>query len=282
MNFDIRANRVSLKLPRRPVSGTGAMLVVLTLAGVACGPKNAQIPQIGELEADRVLFDRGSAALDEGDWRPARQYFVEIRDNYPQSQYRAAARLGIGETYEQEGTYEGYVRALAEFQDFLSLYPTHPRAAFAQYKVGMVHFHQMRRAERDQSSTLDAVREFENFLSTYPNAQELLPEVQSRLREALDRLSAHDFTVGHFYYRFGMFAGAISRFRQIVDEDPDYTRRDEVFFYLAESLAGRGEVTEAIPYFARILDEFDSSEYAADAQVRISDLEAQRETAQDR
>ncbi|MEE2637784.1 MAG: outer membrane protein assembly factor BamD [Acidobacteriota bacterium] len=282
MNFDIRANRVSPSLLRRTVLGAKALLVALILVGISCGPQNAELPQIGELEADRLLYDRGSTALEEGDWRRSRQYFVEIRDNYPQSQYRAAARIGIGETYEQEGTLEAYVRALAEFQDFLSLYPTHPRAAFAQYKLAMVHFHQMRRAERDQSSTMAAVREFENFLSLYPTDQELVPEVRARLREARDRLSAHDFAVGHFYYRFRMFAGAISRFRQIVDEDPGYTQRDEVFFYLGESLAGRGEVTEAIPYFARVLDEFDSSAYTEDAQTRISELEAERDAEQDR
>ena len=249
--------------------------LLLAIAVIGCSTPRADIPAIGEVEADRLLFERGSAALDEGDWRRARQYFVEIRDNYPQSQFRAAARLGIGESYEQEGSTEAYVRALAEFQDFLSLYPTHPRAAFAQYKFAMVHFHQMRRAERDQSETVNAIREFENFLDRYPTDQEWTPEVRERLREARDRLSSHDFTVGHFYYRVKFYPGAVNRFRQILDSDPDYSQRDEVYFYLGESLADARQVSEAIPYFARILEEFEASEYAEDARGRISELEAE-------
>lgn len=254
-----------------PTAGL-AVLIAITAAG--CMSPRADIPAIGEVEADRLLFERGAAALDEGDWRRARQYFVEIRDNYPQSQYRAPARLGIGESYEQEGSTEAYVRALAEFQDFLSLYPTHPRAPFAQYKLGMVHFHQMRRAERDQTETRNAIREFENFLDRYPTDAEWTSTVQARLREARDRLSEHDFTVGHFYYRAKFYPGAVNRFRQILDNDPEYSKRDEVYFYLGESYAVGQAIAEAIPYFARILEEFEASEFADEARVRISELEA--------
>ncbi len=257
----------------RPWSSAGlAVLLAITAAG--CTSPRADIPAIGEVEADRLLFERGAAALDEGDWRRARQYFVEIRDNYPQSQYRAPARLGIGESYEQEGSTEAYVRALAEFQDFLSLYPTHPRAPFAQYKLGMVHFHQMRRAERDQTETRNAIREFENFLDRYPTDPEWTSTVRERLREARDRLSEHDFTVGQFYYRAKFYPGAVNRFRQILDNDPEYSKRDEVYFYLGESYAVGQAIAEAIPYFARILEEFEASEYADEARVRISELEA--------
>ncbi len=270
----IRRSHPSLKTPGGPGWRAG-LLVLLAIAATGCSTPRAEIPAFGDQEADRLLFERGSAALDEGDWRRARQYFVEIRDNYPQSQFRAPARLGIGETYEQEGSTEAYVRALAEFQDFLSLYPTHPRAGFAQYKVGMVHFHQMRRAERDQSETMNAIREFENFIDRYPTDQELMSEVRERLREARDRLGAHDFSVGQFYYRAKFYPGAVNRFRQILDDYPNYSKRDEVYFYLGLTLADARQVAEAIPYFARVLEEFDASEYADEARTRITELEAE-------
>lgn len=249
---------------------TGWLLAATT---VACGGgfERPELPS-GEIEADRLVFERGTAALEEGHWREARTYFVTIRDNYPQSQYRAEARLSIGDTYEGEGTTEAYVQALAEYEDFLSLYPIHPRAAYAQYKVGLVHFHQMRRAERDQTETRNAVQEFETFITLYPD-HELMQEARQRLREARDRLSEHDFIVGHYYYRIKNIDGAISRFRQILNDDPAYTRRDEIYFYLAEALVRRNQTVEAIPYFARLLDEFDASEYAEQARTRIVELE---------
>ena len=141
---------------------------------------------------------------------------------------------------------------------------------------GLVHFQQMRRAERDQTETISAVEAFQTFIATYPD-HELMPVVLARLRDARDRLSDHDFIVGHFYHRVKNYAGAISRFRQILDGDPAYTRRDQVYFYLAESLAFTSQQVEAVPYFARLLDEFETSEFAEQARVRIAELEAGKE-----
>ena len=268
---------------RAPVRRPGPRMWRLGLSGcllaataLACGGRSADIPA-PQLEADRVLYERGTTALEEGDWRRARVYFVQIRDNYPQSPHRPDSRLAIADTYEGEGTLDAYVRALDEFQDFLTLYPEHPRAPYAQYKIGMVHFHQMRRAERDQTETISAIQEFETFIRRFPPDHALMPEVRQRLRDAHDRLSGHDFVVGRFYYRFKNYAGAVSRFRQILDSDPGYTRRDEVYFYMAESLAARGNVADGISYFARILDEFETSEYAELATTRIEELEAVQE-----
>ena len=246
---------------------------LLAATALACGGRSAEIPT-PQLEGDSILFERGGEALAENDWSRAREYFVQIRDNYPQSQHRADARLAVGDTYEGEGTAEAYVRALDEFRDFLSLYPTHARAGYAQYKIGLVHFHQMKRAERDQTETLNAIVEFERFVTSYPPDHPLMAEVLQRLRQARDRLSEHDYTVGYFYYRFKNYVGAISRFREILDTDPGYARRDQVYFHLAESFASVNRTAEAIPYFARVLEEFDASEYAERASIRIEELEA--------
>ena len=54
----------------------------------------------------------------------------------PQSPYRPDAKLGIGDTYLGEGTREALVLAINEFREFLSFYPTNPRADYAQYKLG--------------------------------------------------------------------------------------------------------------------------------------------------
>jgi len=253
--------------------GPGVVAVAVTLITAACGGGDAQIP-VPQLEADRILFERGTEAMEDENWATAREYFVQIRDNYPQSPFRADARLFIGDSYEGEGSAESYVQALNEFQDFLNLYPTHPRAAYAQFKVGMVHYHQMRRAERDQTETLSAIREFEAFQAQYPADHELMPQVLERAREARDRLGHHHFLVGQFYHRFGSWAGAISRFREIVDNDPEYSERGAVFFFLADSLASVGETAEAIPYFARVVEEFAESEYADEAREKLAALEA--------
>ena len=259
--------------------GCGLPAVCLLLSGAvamsACGNRQADLPPLTEADADGILFERGSQALDEGSWSTAREYFVQIRDNYPQSPLRARSRLGIVESYEGEGTDIAYLSALNELREFLRLYPpTHELAPEAQFKVGMVYFNQMRRPERDQSETRSAITELETFVELYAEFADpqLLVDARERLREARDRLSDSNYLVGRFYYRLRYYPGAIDRFREILDEDPGYTRRDAVYFHLADALATVGRGPEALPLFERLVTEFPATEFLVDANLRIEEL----------
>ena len=210
--------------------------------------------------------------MDEGDWTRAREYFRQLRDNYPQSPLRAEARLGFSDTLAEEGTLESYFEAVTEYRDFLALYPTHPRADYAQYKLAMIYFNQMRRPERDQTETENAISELERFVELYPTSDQLLGEVRSRLREARDRLSESNFIVGRFYYRSKWYPGAIDRFEMILSEDPGYTGRDIVYFHLADSLRHTDRIEEALPLFERLVEEFPETEFLEEAAERIAEL----------
>jgi outer membrane protein assembly factor BamD len=248
------------------------LLFALGLSACASSGRGGVPP--GTPEPDRYLFERGSEALKEERWLTAREYLRQLNETYTQSPYRPEAKLGIGDTYLGEGTAEGIVMAINEFQEFLSFYPTNPRADYAQYKLGMAHFRQMRAAQRDQTETRAAVRDFEVFVERYPNSA-LMPEVQDRLREARDRLSEADFNVGLFYYRQRWYPGAIDRLTAVIKDNPPYTRRDAVYFYLGESLIKMGRQAEALPYFERLVAEFETSEHLAEAQKRAAELKVQ-------
>ena len=252
-------------------TGLGTALVTIGVGLSACGGNEPEITPITN-EADIILFDRGSDALAEGDWARAREYFEQIRDNYPQSQLRADARIHIIESYEGEANDIAYASALTELREFLRLYtPTHELAPLAQFKVGLVYFNQMRRPERDQSETRAAVQEFETFMAQYADTAdaELLGEARAKLREARDRLSDSSFIVGRFYYRNKYYAGAIDRFRAILDDDPGYTRRDVIYYHLADSLASTDRAVEALPMFERLVGEYPETEYLEEASQRI-------------
>ncbi|MGH9345999.1 MAG: outer membrane protein assembly factor BamD [Vicinamibacterales bacterium] len=248
-----------------------ALVLAALIAG--CAPKQSTIPP-GTAQPDKYLFDRGQEELNKRNWLNAREYFRQIVDNYPQSPLRPEAKLGVGDTYLGEGTTEALVLAANEFREFLTFYPTNARADYAQYKLAQSHVKQMRAAERDQTETKEAIREFEVFFERYPNSP-LMPEVKQQWREARDRLSEASYRVGLFYYRSRWYPGAIDRFREVLKEDPGYSGRDALYYYLAESLARTDKKAEAIPYFERLLKEFERSDYRADALKRLEELKTQ-------
>jgi outer membrane protein assembly factor BamD len=262
--------------------GHGRLIAVaFALAGAAaCASGNARrgVPP-GTAQPDKFLFDRGTVELNAKHWVTAREFFKQVTETYTQSPLRPDAKLAIGDTYMGEGTSEALVLGINEFQEFLSFYPTHTRADYAQYKIGMAHLKQMRAPERDQTETRSTIREFENFVSRYPGSS-LLPEVRAKLREARDRLSESEFLVGRFYYRINWFPGAIVRLQAILKQDADFTGRDGVYFYLAESLIKAKREAEALPYFEKLIDEFQRSEYLEDAHKRVAGLKMQAQVKQ--
>jgi outer membrane protein assembly factor BamD len=254
-----------------------ALFSALLAAGACGGNRNetpATIPN-----PDRFLYDRALASLKDEKWLDAREYFRQVVDNYPQSPLRPDAKLGIGDSYLGEDTGESLVLAANEYREFLTFYPTNPRADYAQYKLAMSYYQQMRAPARDQTETKEALREFQVFFDRFPNSR-LMPEVRQRWREARDRLSEHDLGVGVHYYRIRWWPGAIPRLQEILKTDPEFTHRDSVYFYLADSLARADRPDEAIPYFERLLKEFTQSEHLQDAQERLADLKSREPRTQ--
>ena len=64
----------------------------------------------------------------------------------------------------------------------------------------------------------------------------------------------------------------IKAVREILDEDPGYTRRDAVYFHLADALATLGRGPEALPLFELLVSEFPATEFLVDANLRIEEL----------
>jgi outer membrane protein assembly factor BamD len=242
---------------------------VLWTAGCASGGL-VKVPP-GTSEPDKFLFEKGTVALNDKKWITAREYFRQLIDSYPQSHFRADAKLGLGDTYLGEGTTEAKILAANEYKEFLTFFPTHPRADYAQYKLAMSHFYQMLNPQRDQTETKEAVREFEAFVERYPNSP-LMDDVRARMRDAKDRLSTSSYQVGLFYFRNRWYPGAVDRFKDLLQKDPEFTNRDAVYYYLGESELKLSRPAEALPYFERLTKEFETSEFLAAARRRIDEI----------
>jgi outer membrane protein assembly factor BamD len=247
-------------------------LVLFTLMFGGCSSNAPVTAAPGE--ADQILLDRGNAALKERKWATARQYFSELLESYPQSPLRAEAKLGVGDAYLGENNSASYVYAQNEYREFLAFYPTNPRADYAQMQLGMVHFNQMLNPQRDQTETKEAIKEFQTFVERYPNSP-LLPQVRTRLREAKDRLSDWDLQVGNFYLSVRLYVSAEERYKYILQNDPEYTRKDSLYFHLAEALEKSKREAEALPYYERLLTEYEQSEHLEEAKERVALLKTQ-------
>ena len=247
-------------------------LVIILVTSAACGGKKDVLPKGNE--PDKFLFDRGTESLNARHWVTSRTYFRKILDSYPQSNYRPDAKLGLADSYLGEGTTESLILGVNEYREFLTFYPTNERADYAQYKLGMAHFKQMRSSQRDQTESKQAVQEFQTFVTRYPNSQ-MLPDAQARLRESQDRLSSHEYEVGVFYFKQRWYPGAIDRLKSLMKTDPGFTSRDGVYFYLAEALVKVRLNAEALPLYDKLMAEFEKSEFLPLAKEHSEEIKTE-------
>lgn len=249
--------------------GALAAALVLLAGAARCASTGPKLPTAGSIDADKFLFERGSEALTNKKWLEAREYFRRLVDTYPQSQYRADAKLGLGDSYIGQNTIESNILAVNEFREFLTYFPLSTRADYAQYRIGLAHFRGMLSPQRDQTATREALVQLDLFLTRYP-ASSLRPEVEKLRRQARDRLSGSEFEVGRLYYRLKWCPGAVERFKGVLVQDPDYTGRDGVYFYLGGCLERMQRPAEALPYYDRLVTEFPKSEFADETKKKIA------------
>lgn len=260
----IRSVHARLVLP------AGALLLILGLASIGCS-SSTRLPPAGLMEADQWLFERATEDLAAKKWFSAREYFRRLVDGYPQSPHREDAKLGIGDTYIGEDSVESNILAINEFREFLTFFPVSRRADYAQYRIGLAYSRQMLSPQRDQTATKDAIRELEVFMQRYPDSP-LRSEVAVLERAARDRLSQSEYEIGYFYARYNVCVGAVDRFRAILVADPGFSRRDSVYFQLGECLLKMGSPAEALPWYERLMAEFEKSEYLERAKRRVLEL----------
>lgn len=255
--------------PEAAVKKGAALLLLTALSGCAhTGVDTASLAS----SSDAIVWDAAQKAYAKKQWETARQYYKRIVDGFPNSDYGPGARIGLGQSYFEEGGSGNYILAVAALREFLTLYPSHPKADFAQYLVAEAYFRQKNGPDRDQSSTRKALAEYERLLDLYSSSPQV-ENARKRIREGRESLARSEYLVGWFYQHGRQaWRAAINRYEGILAEYPDYERLDEVLFRLSECLDAAGRRAEALPVLDRLLGEYPHSEHAGDARKLKGEL----------
>jgi outer membrane protein assembly factor BamD len=238
----------------------------LALALVACGNRDPDIATLAS-NSDELIWQEGQKALQKKLWDNARQHFKRIIEGFPQSEFGPSARLALGDAYFKEGGTASYILAVSAYRDFLTLYPSHPRADYAQLQVAEAFLKQSNPPDRDQTPTRKALDEYQRLLEFYPQSS-YVENTRQRVAECRQRLARHEFLVGSFYQRTRRACkAAIARYEVVLADFPDYAGTDEVLLRLGQCLAQSGRGAEALPRLARLLQDFPQSSFAEDARA---------------
>ncbi len=220
-------------------------------------------------QPDKILLERATQEIQRARYEVGRLTLQTLINTYPDSEYLARAKLAIADSYYEEGGVAGLTQAEAEYKDFITFFPTAPEAPEAQYKAGLAHYRMMGKPDRDRTEAKIAEAEFKEFLLKYPDSS-LMPRVKARLRQVQEVLAQGDYRIAKFYFQKRANRAARSRFQEIADRYPSFSRADSALWYLGQTLERLRQSNEAAPYYARIVTEHPLSPLVEDAKERLT------------
>ncbi|MBI3013803.1 MAG: outer membrane protein assembly factor BamD [Candidatus Tectomicrobia bacterium] len=207
----------------------------------------------------------GEKNLESKDYEEAQKAFARVLEEYTDNRLRIDALLQLADSYYAN---KQYIEASYQYKKFVELYPLHPAAAEAQFQVGMSNMVLMKSLDRDQSYTREAIKAFEQVINRYPDSP-FVPTAKDGLEQARERLAAHEFYVGRFYFMQRDYDSAISRLTALEKSYPEMEAREEVLYMLGESYFQEENFAKASHYYSALLSSFPKSRYIITARKRL-------------
>lgn len=238
-------------------------LLVMVLSASCAKKEEVKAPPPFDPEA---TFAKANQLIEKKQYEEARRELDIVRGRDTSLKYAPLAYLRIADTYILEKEYD---RALSQYKGFIDLYPAHKYASYAQYQMGMTYFEQIGDAERGQQSARQALEEFKNLNRRYPR-NPYREAVGYYIDKCRNILAEHVFMVGEFYFKKKAFESAIGRYLELLDEYPDFRKKDEAFFHLGVSYLKTGDSESARMYFDKLLTEYPDSKLAEEAKKELA------------
>ena len=216
----------------------------------------------------------------------ATRYFEWVRNNFPYSQYAALSDLAL---HDMAFERDDFTSAATGYADFVKSHPSHPKADYASFRIGLSHFADRSSEvfllppahEKDQGPIRAALESFQRFLRAFPKS-ELVPEARRLSDDCRDRLAAHERYVADFYWSRGAWKGAAGRYLVLAETYGDLQNgkvKAEALWRAGESLDRAGQLDEERDVLEKLVAETPAGERRTSAQERLVALRKQKPAA---
>jgi outer membrane protein assembly factor BamD len=229
---------------------------------------------------DRQLFVDATHEARKDNYETSRALYSVIINTYPDSPFLPLAKLAIADTFYLEGTTSALIQAGQAYQDWVTFFPTHPLSDDVCLKMAEVEMRRMGLADRDISPARKAEQRLKVCIQQFPNSS-LRPDIETRLREVQENLADHDKNIGDQYFNkyynhhANNLKGAQSRYLEVTQKYPFYSRMAEVLFRLGTTYMEEEEPDEATKYFQQLVRKHPSCDYAEKAKEKLAAIGAQ-------
>ncbi len=203
----------------RPIRLT-TLLILLTLV-TGCSLLPGQKDETKNWSAQR-FYSEAKAAMAEGDYEKAVEYFEKLEARFPFGQYALQSQLEVAYAYYKDGKPEA---AIAAANRFIKLNPRNPHVDYAYYLKGIVNFNRnlgfvnrfipTDTAQRDASAALSSFNDFAELVRRFPNSI-YAEDARKRMIHLRNNVALHELHVARYYMKRGAWLAAANRCNTVI------------------------------------------------------------------
>ncbi len=210
----------------------------------------------------RGSFERGQEQYDDERWYEAVEDLRLFIRRTPMDPRAAEAQYMIGMARYSD---EDYPVAAVEFEILRNDYPTSEFADDAWFMQGMCYVEQVPRTDLDQTPTRKAVEHFVRYLREHP-AGKHRTEVEAELDQLNRHLDQKEFDAARLYSRMGRWQAAAVTIDTMLETRPNSELRPEMLLLAAEVHSRRSEWTEARESYRQFLRDYPDHKRVREAE----------------
>lgn len=180
---------------------------------------------------------------------------------------------------------KNYKLAGHQFKNFSVNFPQDPRREDAAYMAALCYYEGSMDYNLDQSNTLSAINELQDFLNNYPNSEKA-GNINQMIDELTNKLEIKAYENAKQYYQMGEYKAANVALQNVLDDFPSTKLRPKIYDYILKSryeLAMRSNFTlkderldNAIAFTRQVEKELPNTEYVKTAVELRQKLEKEK------
>ncbi len=242
------------------ISAARKALIVSAVFGLgACAGHAVKNPPSPQEQARHTYF-KGMEDLVQGNYLQAVQLFNEVARSPRYVRYAALARLRIGDAFFLQDRFE---EAIDSYRIFVAQYGSDPNVPYARFRTAAAYHARMPTDwfatppawEMEQTMTVQAQRELQGFLATFPTSR-FAPDARKMLKDAEQMLLERELYVARYYERRQNWRATAWRLDGAVKSYPALATTPDTVWRMARAYARAEEPADAARAYALYLERF--------------------------
>ena len=206
-------------------------LYLFTFAAFLASCSSSGQTKMKHTEWCKIRYEKAEELFKKGKYGRTTDKLEEILATCAGTGYMEQAQFLMAESYFNM---EDWLEARGEYGSFILNFPGSPFIETAEFRKAVSSFNMEFRVSRDEANTTIAMKDFERYLSNYPESP-LRDSVNYYYNLLVERLAEKEFQTGRLYLRMDKYQAAVIYFKEFLETYPNGKRRTEALFMIAQA-----------------------------------------------